>query len=55
MVNNDVAGLARCLGANHALHAHNLSDDRVLLLGDVDLIKSNNYSQTAYQSWQLKG
>jgi hypothetical protein len=37
VVDHDVAGLARSLGADHALHANNLSDARILLLGDVDL------------------
>ena len=37
MINDDVASLARRLRADHALNGNNLSDERVLLLRDVDL------------------
>ena len=36
MVDDDVAGLAGGVGADHARDRHDLADERVLGLGDVD-------------------
>jgi hypothetical protein len=51
VVDHDVAGLARGLGADHALDADNLSDARILLLGDVDLGKRARQNEHASIKW----
>ncbi len=37
VVDDDVASVTRGLGADHALNGNNLANQRVLLLGNVDL------------------
>ena len=37
VIDHDVAGLARGVGADHARAGNDLADEGVLLLGDVDL------------------
>jgi hypothetical protein len=37
VIDNDVACVARGLGADHALNGNNLANEGVLLLGNVDL------------------